>query len=419
MPRATSTWLEGASVAREQLLVDILDELRRRVTAWSRRVGRRRPRRAARRVRRAAASPSVGPCACCCRVARWRPGRRRASTTPDASCCATTTAAPAPCRRATSSTCAEPRESDRLARAPARSLRRCGHGLPEEAAGRRRVDRLRAATRTGARSSSRSLVFLRDARARRLPDREVGQQRRTLVHPGRDGAAADLLGRAPVRLLVVDAVRLHRPPHHRAHRPHRPQGPRHAALARQRRLVRALASSSGSSTAARSSSSRPAPRASCGSSSVPDVEQIQREIYRLHDEDDERRRRQYSGQAQQPPQGYQQPPQGYQQPPVAPGGPQGPQFQVPPQDTPPGGAGRDARPRDRRRRRAQPPRAGARRARRPGARIARAAGVARRWPGRPACRSRRRAGCGVRWVSPTSATPWPSPTRTSARCACS
>ena len=73
--------------------------------------------------------------------------------------------------------------------------------------------------------------------------------------------------------------------------------------------------------------------------SVPDVEQIQREIYRLHDEDDERRRRQYSGQAQQPPQGYQQPPQGYQQPPVTPGGPQGPQFQVPPQDTPPGGAG--------------------------------------------------------------------------------
>ena len=67
--------------------------------------------------------------------------------------------------------------------------------------------------------------------------------------------------------------------------------------------------------------------------SVPDVERIQREIYRLHDEDDERRRRQYSGQAQQPP-------QGYQQPPVNPGGPQGPQFQVPPRDpTPPGGAG--------------------------------------------------------------------------------
>jgi len=35
VPRATSTWLEGVSVAREQLLVDILDELRRRVTAWT------------------------------------------------------------------------------------------------------------------------------------------------------------------------------------------------------------------------------------------------------------------------------------------------------------------------------------------------------------------------------------------------
>jgi uncharacterized membrane protein YdbT with pleckstrin-like domain len=80
--------------------------------------------------------------------------------------------------------------------------------------------------------------------------------------------------------------------------------------------------------------------------SVPNVEQIQRDIYRLHDEDDERRRRQYSGQAQQPPQGYQPPPQGYQQPqpgyqqpPANPGGSQGPQFQMPPQDTPPGGAG--------------------------------------------------------------------------------
>lgn len=35
VPRATSTWLEGASVAREQLLVDILDELRGRATAWT------------------------------------------------------------------------------------------------------------------------------------------------------------------------------------------------------------------------------------------------------------------------------------------------------------------------------------------------------------------------------------------------
>jgi uncharacterized membrane protein YdbT with pleckstrin-like domain len=74
--------------------------------------------------------------------------------------------------------------------------------------------------------------------------------------------------------------------------------------------------------------------------SVPNVEAIQRDIYRLHDEDDERRRRQYSGQAQQESQGNQQPQQGYQQPPVNPGGSQGPQFQVPPQDpTPPGGAG--------------------------------------------------------------------------------
>jgi uncharacterized membrane protein YdbT with pleckstrin-like domain len=76
--------------------------------------------------------------------------------------------------------------------------------------------------------------------------------------------------------------------------------------------------------------------------SVPNVEQIQRDIYRLHDEDDERRRRQYSGQPQQPPQGYQQqagPQQGYQPPPVNPGGTRGPQFQLPPQDLPPGGTG--------------------------------------------------------------------------------
>jgi BirA family biotin operon repressor/biotin-[acetyl-CoA-carboxylase] ligase len=35
VPRATSTWLEGADVAREQLLVDILDELRRRTSLWT------------------------------------------------------------------------------------------------------------------------------------------------------------------------------------------------------------------------------------------------------------------------------------------------------------------------------------------------------------------------------------------------
>jgi BirA family biotin operon repressor/biotin-[acetyl-CoA-carboxylase] ligase len=34
VPRATSTRLEGVAVGREQLLVDILDELRRRTTAW-------------------------------------------------------------------------------------------------------------------------------------------------------------------------------------------------------------------------------------------------------------------------------------------------------------------------------------------------------------------------------------------------
>ena len=33
--RATSTWLEGADVVREQLLVDVLEELRRRTTQWS------------------------------------------------------------------------------------------------------------------------------------------------------------------------------------------------------------------------------------------------------------------------------------------------------------------------------------------------------------------------------------------------
>jgi uncharacterized membrane protein YdbT with pleckstrin-like domain len=78
--------------------------------------------------------------------------------------------------------------------------------------------------------------------------------------------------------------------------------------------------------------------------SVPNVEAIQRDIYRLHDEDDERRRRQYSGQAgtpQPPAAGYPPqppyPPQQYppqqQYPPAAPGGAQGPQFQVPPQDS--------------------------------------------------------------------------------------
>ena len=72
--------------------------------------------------------------------------------------------------------------------------------------------------------------------------------------------------------------------------------------------------------------------------SVPNVEQIQRDIYRLHDEDDERRRRQYSGLPPQPAQGMQQQP-GYQPPPVGPGGSQGPQFQLPPQDAPPGGTG--------------------------------------------------------------------------------
>jgi uncharacterized membrane protein YdbT with pleckstrin-like domain len=35
-------------------------------------------------------------------------------------------------------------------------------------------------------------------------------------------------------------------------------------------------------------------------SSVPNVEQIQRDIYRLHDEDDERRRHQYDGGSSQP-----------------------------------------------------------------------------------------------------------------------
>lgn len=67
--------------------------------------------------------------------------------------------------------------------------------------------------------------------------------------------------------------------------------------------------------------------------SVPDVETIQRDIYRLHDEDDERRRRQYSGQAPQPPAGYgQQPPSPSPQYPPQASGPQGPQYQVPPSD---------------------------------------------------------------------------------------
>ncbi len=69
--------------------------------------------------------------------------------------------------------------------------------------------------------------------------------------------------------------------------------------------------------------------------SVPNVEQIQRDIYRLHDEDDERRRRQYSGQAEP---GLGAVPS--RPPTISPGGPQGPQFQVPPQDpSQPGGAG--------------------------------------------------------------------------------
>ena len=37
--RATSTWLEGASVARETLVVDILEQLRRRYTTWQGAVG--------------------------------------------------------------------------------------------------------------------------------------------------------------------------------------------------------------------------------------------------------------------------------------------------------------------------------------------------------------------------------------------
>jgi uncharacterized membrane protein YdbT with pleckstrin-like domain len=70
--------------------------------------------------------------------------------------------------------------------------------------------------------------------------------------------------------------------------------------------------------------------------SVPNVEQVQRDIYRLHDEDDERRRGQYARPQQPYPPGQQPtqqyPPQQYPPQPPAPGQGYPPAYPPPPAD---------------------------------------------------------------------------------------